>query len=218
MPTGGAESGQVGGPVGGEPTGRYQRVPTGSAEPDDVEHAFERFAEARMPALLRYAHLLTGDPHAAEDLVQTALARTLLAWPRVQRKDDPEGYVRRTMLTTQTNVWRRLRRIREQPFGEVPEWPDVRSGEAEFDERERVWAALRRLPDRQRAVLVLRYYEDLSEADIAATLGISAGTVKSQASKGLRRLRDMTGVGLDGSGRGSGRAGSGDGVGPEVAW
>ena len=118
-----------------------------------------------------------------------------MAWPRVQRKEQPEAYVRRAMLTTATNRWRRRRVLRELPSsGAMPERPEPRSATDEFDDRDRVWAALRTLPPRQRAVLVLRYYDDLSEAAIAEQLGIRPGTVKSQAAKALAALRTATGL------------------------
>jgi len=156
-----------------------------------AERAFRDFAAARLPALLRFAHLLTGERTSAEDLVQNALTRTALSWSRIRRQDDPEGYVRRTMVNLQTNVWRR-RLWREAPTGEPPEVMDPRSAEAAYDDRDRMWRALATLPPRQRAVLVLRYYSDLSEAEIAETLGCSRGTVKSQAAKALGKLRLQT--------------------------
>jgi RNA polymerase sigma-70 factor (sigma-E family) len=150
----------------------------------DEQDAFDAFARGRMRELLRFAHVLTGDPHRAADLVQDALERTLLSWDRVVRKDDPVAYVRRTMVNRQVSVWRRLRREHL-----VPQTPDTAyGGEPAFDHE--LWAALATLPPRQRAVLVLRYYEDLSEADTAAVLGCSVGTVKSQTSRALGRLRE----------------------------
>jgi RNA polymerase sigma-70 factor (sigma-E family) len=146
--------------------------------------AFDAFVRSRHAALLRYGHVLTGNPHAAADLVQDALERTGLAWSRVQRQDDPEGYVRRVMTNRHISTWRRLRR--ERLVADAPEAayddPAPRADDA-------LWAALARLPRRQRAVLVLRYYEDLSEAQIATVLDCAPGTVKSQASKGLATLR-----------------------------
>jgi RNA polymerase sigma-70 factor (sigma-E family) len=150
--------------------------------------AFDAFARGRMRELLRFAHVLTGDPHQAADLVQDALERTLLAWPRIIRKDDPEGYVRRAIVNRHVSVWRRLRR--EQLVADAPE-----SRQFSYDVAPRrdaaLWDALATLPPRQRAVLVLRYYEDLSEADCANVLGCSVGTIKSQASKALARLRQQ---------------------------
>jgi RNA polymerase sigma-70 factor (sigma-E family) len=147
--------------------------------------AFDEFARGRMPALLRFAHVLTGDPTRAADLVQDALERTLLAWPRVVNKDDPEAYVRRAIVNRNVSVWRRRRR--EQLVSETPDRPYADPPGHDAD----LWAALSKLPTRQRAVLVLRYYEDLSEAQCADVLGCSVGTVKSQTWKALARLRDL---------------------------
>lgn len=145
--------------------------------------AFDDFARARLAALLRFGHVLTGDPHEAADLVQEALARTVQAWPRLQRHDDPEGYVRRVMVRLATRLWRRRSREVLLPS---PVERTCEPGEAhDLD----LWARLARLPRRQRAVLVLRYYEDLSEAQTAAVLGCSVGTVKSQSSKAIAKLR-----------------------------
>ncbi|HVU71710.1 MAG TPA: SigE family RNA polymerase sigma factor [Mycobacteriales bacterium] len=145
---------------------------------------FEAFARARIGALLRYGHLLTGDPHAAEDLVQSALAKSLAAWRRIER-DDPEAYVRRCMVNEAISHTRR-RAWRERAVDVLPERPVE---DATNDDRAVVMRALAELPPRQRAVLVLRYYEDRSEEEIASMLGIARGTVKSQASKGLAHLR-----------------------------
>jgi RNA polymerase sigma-70 factor (sigma-E family) len=157
--------------------------PATHAGRDPDRAAFDEFAQARMRALLRFAHVLTGDRDRAADLVQDALERTLLAWPGVQSKGDPEGYVRRAIVNRQVSVWRRRRR--ERLVAEPPESP---YDDAAARDRE-LWDALATLPARQRAVLVLRYYEDLTEADAAAVLGCSVGTIKSQASRGLARLR-----------------------------
>jgi RNA polymerase sigma-70 factor (sigma-E family) len=149
----------------------------------DEREAFDAFARGRMRELLRFAHVLTGDPHRAADLVQDALERTLISWHRVERKDDPEAYVRRAIVNRHISVWRRTRRERlvaETPEGSYDE-PRGRDDE--------LWAALATLPPRQRAVVVLRFYEDLTEADTAAALGCTVGTVKSQTWKALARLR-----------------------------
>ncbi len=171
---------------------------TGSGDVEvvlDADEPFGAFVAARMGALLSFAHVLTGDRAEAEDVVQTALARTALAWRRVERKDDPEGYVRRAVLRTYLNS-RRGRRAHELPVADVPDVAAAaplpgrdNAAEAAVDERDAMWRALARLAPGQRAVLVLRYYEHLSEAEIAAALGCSTGTVKSQAAKGLARLR-----------------------------
>ena len=167
---------------------RRPATPPPPASPrDPAEDVFRAFAAARLGALVRYAHLLTGDPHAAEDLVQTALTRTWARWSKVERQDDPEAYVRTAILRLAMGGWRR--RGREWVTDSPPDVPVRRDPTAESDERQRVWSALATLPPRQRAVLVLRYYEDRSEAQIAAALGVSPGTVKSQASKALASLR-----------------------------
>lgn len=153
------------------------------------EADFAAFVATRSAALLSFAHVLTGDRHDAEDVVQTALAATALGWHRLRSKENPEGYVRRAIVTTHLNRQRR-RPWLERPTGEVPEPTDPGPGGAEgLDDRDAMWRVLATLPPRQRAVLVLRYYEDLSEADIADVLGCSRGTVKSQAAKALERLR-----------------------------
>jgi RNA polymerase sigma-70 factor (sigma-E family) len=146
--------------------------------------AFDGFVRARHPALLRYGHVLTGDPHSAADLVQDALERTGLRWSKVLRQDDPEGYVRRVMVNRHISGWRRLRREHL-----VAEAPESRAAAAPPHVDDAMWHALSKLAPRQRAVLVLRYYEDLSEAEIAQVLGCATGTVKSQAAKGIATLR-----------------------------
>ncbi len=145
---------------------------------------YQEWVAARLPALLRYAHLLTGDPHRAEDVVQVALAKTLLKWSRIDRNGNPEGYVRKAILNQVINTQRR--RWRERPTEVLPETPVPAPAP---EERLTMWSALATLPPKQRAVVVLRYYDDLSEAQIAETLGCSTGTVKSQASKALAKLR-----------------------------
>ncbi len=145
--------------------------------------AFDAFVHARQGDLLRFAHTLTGQPAAAADLLQDALERTLLAWPRVRRRDDPEGYVRRVMVNRQVSLWRRSRR--EHLMSEVPD-TGVPALDATDDA---LREALAGLPPRQRAVLVLRFGEDLSERQAAEMLGCSVGTVKSQTSKALAKLR-----------------------------
>jgi RNA polymerase sigma-70 factor (sigma-E family) len=146
---------------------------------------FEEFVTTRSPAFLRLAYALTRNHAHAEDLWQTALARTWPAWKRVS--GDPEPYVRRVLVNTHNSWWRR--RWNGERATEV--LPEGSSGhpQSTVDERDEVWRALGRLPKRQRAVLVLRYFEDLSEAQIAETLSMAPGTVKSYAAKGLARLR-----------------------------
>ncbi|MDV6014534.1 SigE family RNA polymerase sigma factor [Haloechinothrix sp. LS1_15] len=147
---------------------------------------FAEFVESALPGLLRYGHALTGNPHDAADLVQTALEKVGARWREVRRKtQDPTAYVRRAMANAHISRWRRTRR--ENLVADIPE----RQGNPASDpfEHEPLWQALRELPPRQRAVIVLRYYEGLSEQEIARSLGISQGTVKSQASKAIASLR-----------------------------
>jgi RNA polymerase sigma-70 factor (sigma-E family) len=147
---------------------------------------FEEFVGARSDALQRFGYLLTGDWALAEDLLQTALARAYQRWSRI-RSDNPEAYVKKIMVNTWSSWWRRRWRA-EVPTDTVPETP-ARDQYRDVDRRELVRTALARLPSRQRAVLILRYHEDLTEHQVASLLGITPGTVKSQASRGLARLR-----------------------------
>ncbi len=151
------------------------------------EEQFAEFVSARMPAVLCWAHLLTGDRGRAEDLVQHAFAATYRHWRRIE-PGRAEAYVRRAVLNAHLSWWRRGWRS-EETVPELPErpGPDLTGG---VDERDAMWTALAALPPRQRAVLV-RYYEDLPEAEIARVLDIAPGTVKSQAAKGLARLRTL---------------------------
>ncbi|MFJ2788229.1 SigE family RNA polymerase sigma factor [Streptomyces sp. NPDC093249] len=156
---------------------------------------FEAFVASRGPRLLRVAWLLTGDAHLAEDLLQTVLAKVWPKWERIGR-DHPEAYIRAALVNTHNSWWRRRWRG-EVPHGEFPpETLRTRSADP-YDpfasvELEMVLAtAIRALPARQRAVVVLRYFEDLSVEETAATLGCTQGTVKSQSSKALRTLRGL---------------------------
>lgn len=151
------------------------------------EEAFREFVAARYPALLRTAYLLGGDWATAEDLVQTALAKTYLAWRRI----DPlavEAYARRVLVNTATSWWRR-RWHGERPTAELPDHRAAVDPIGDSVERQHLWEHVRRLPARQRAVLVLRYYEDQTEAETARLLGVTVGTVKSQTSRALATLR-----------------------------
>jgi RNA polymerase sigma-70 factor (sigma-E family) len=153
-------------------------------EPD----GFRDFVAARSGALVRSAFLLTGDQGEAEDLVQAALTKAWMRWGRILRQDAPEAYVRRIMLSTFL-TWRRRRWRGEIFVANVPDQPDRRDHFAEVERRSAVLAALRKLPPRQRAVVVLRFFDDLTEAQAADAMGCSVGTVKSQSAKALARLR-----------------------------
>jgi RNA polymerase sigma-70 factor (sigma-E family) len=172
------------------PTGVVTAYETAGVTVDEERRqVFDDFARARIPELLRFGHALTGSPHAAADLVQDALERTMLAWARVENQGDPEGYVRRIMVNRNISIWRRHRR--ETLVFEIPEDAGRRgAGRPEPVVRDlALWDRIRALPPRQRTVIVLRYYEDMSEAQIAALMGSSVGTVKSQASRALAALR-----------------------------
>jgi len=158
-------------------------VPHGDdAQP--AEQRFREFVHARTPALSRTAYLLTGDAHLAEDLVQTALFKAAKAWHRIE--GDPEPYVRR-ILYTQNVSWWRQRRLKESALGAY----DAPAVAADPDLRLTLEQALARLTTRQRTVLVLRYFEDLTEVQAGQALGIGSGTVKSIARQALARLRTM---------------------------
>lgn len=148
----------------------------------DVE--FEEFVLTRSPALLRTAYLLVRDLQLAEDLLQTSLAKSWFAWNRIN--GDPEPYVRRILVTSSVSWWRK-RWTHETPSAAIPEQAATRQEWPDYGDE--VWEALGRLPRRQRAVVVLRYVEDRTEADTADLLGCSVGTVKSQCSKALAKLR-----------------------------
>jgi RNA polymerase sigma-70 factor (sigma-E family) len=157
---------------------------------------FTEFVDASLPALLRFGYVLTGSAQEAEDLVQDALAKSLRRWRRVQA-DNPVAYTRRVMVNTHITRWRRWgARVR---LGGVP---DAAADDAGL-RRGEDWDALRRalalLPSRQRAVLVLRYLEDLPDATIALLLGCSVGTVRSHASRGLTALRPLLTAGMTGA-------------------
>jgi RNA polymerase sigma-70 factor (sigma-E family) len=155
----------------------------------DEPPGFRDYVAARQRALLRTARMLTGNQHTAEDLVQAALERVWPRWSRIVRDGDPDAYVRRVLVNTYSTWWRRKWRS-ETPTSKLP---DVAAPD-EFADADLADALRRLLPTltpRQKAVVVLRFYEDLSEAATAEVLGCSVGTVKSQTSKALARLRTM---------------------------
>ncbi|MBT3155231.1 SigE family RNA polymerase sigma factor [Streptomyces sp. CHD11] len=159
--------------------------------------SFSSYMRARQPVLLRTARSLTGNPSDAEDLLQTALAKTYVAWERIEDHRALDGYVRRALLNTRTSQWRK-RKVDEFACEEMPE-PDPVSGDDPAEQqalRDAMWRAIMRLPARQRAMVVLRYYEDLSEVQTAEVLGVSVGTVKSAVSRALGKLRDDAELGL----------------------
>ncbi|MFD7745323.1 SigE family RNA polymerase sigma factor [Streptomyces sp. NPDC059698] len=153
--------------------------------------SFSSYVRARGPVLLRTARSLTANPCDAEDLLQTALAKTYVAWERIEDHRALDGYVRRALVNTRTSQWRK-RKIDEFACEELPEReavpaPDPAERQSLHDA---MWRAVLKLPDRQRAMVVLRYYEDLSEAQTAEVLGVSIGTVKSAVSRALGKLRE----------------------------
>lgn len=153
----------------------------------DRYEGFAEFVHARGRALSRTAYLLTGDRHLAQDLLQTALAKAAVRWPAL-RTGNPEGYVRRILYTAHVSAWRR-RRVPEVLFDVPPEPMPVVNPAESTAVRVSVARALAQLTAKQRAVLVLRYFEDLTESQTALALGIGVGTVKSQTRDALARFR-----------------------------
>ena len=151
-----------------------------------MDDSFADFVHTRASSLVRTAHLLTGDRGHAEDLVQSSLLVAYQSWGKIREPASAEAYVR-TILVRRVISWRRRRWRGELPTEHVPE-PGT-PAEDGIVERVSLWPQVLRLPERQRAVLVLAYYEDLSEAQIAEVLGCSVGTVKSHRARGLRSLR-----------------------------
>jgi RNA polymerase sigma-70 factor (sigma-E family) len=163
-----------------------------------TEQDFVQFVSARWSSLYRLAYLLTASPTAAEDLLQTAFEKAYVRWSRIGRMEFPEAYVRRMMVNALVSSGRRAW-LREVPSDSLPE---VSAGAIDIGvlDRSLLWPLVCALPVRQRAVIVLRYYEDLSEAQIADVLGCAPGTVKSQTSaamKALRRALTASRVGKD---------------------
>jgi RNA polymerase sigma-70 factor (sigma-E family) len=157
----------------------------------DPYEGFREFFAARRRALSRTAFLLTGDHRDAEDLLQEALTRTVGRWRKVSAGDNPEGYVRQVMINEVRSRWRRRRRGVEQPTGDIADGVDGREMEAEAVNRSVLASALRQLTPKQRSVLYLRFYEDMSETETAKTLGCAIGTVKSQTHDALAKLRSV---------------------------
>jgi RNA polymerase sigma-70 factor (sigma-E family) len=162
-----------------------QAGPVGSPALDDP--CFREYVAARSRSLLRAAYLLTGNIADAEDLVQSALAKTYQAWDRIEDRAALDGYVRRAMVNTHISWWRR-RRVEEFPTDEVPDQV-VADPSGDSDLADTLRRAIDRLPQRMRAAVVLRYYEDMTEAEVADVLGVSLGTVKSTVSRAVAKLR-----------------------------
>lgn len=162
----------------------------------DRDADFTAYLEARQSRLMGVAYLLTGDRHSAEDLLQTSLAKLYLAWDNVRDRDNVDAYVRRIMVNENNSLWRRAWKRREVTTDEVPDRTPVHD---QHDEGvgAAVWDIVQTLPRRSRAVVVLRYYEQLSERETADLLGVTVGTVKSQCSRALAALRERTPSDLD---------------------
>ena len=156
---------------------------------------FAEFVESRSHALLRTAYLVVGDHQLAQDLLQEALIKTLMAWPRLRDKSKVDAYVRRTMVTTAIS-WRRRRSFHERPTESLPDAAGLDQLEG-LATHQVLISHLRGLSPRQRAAIVLRYYEDLTEAQTAEIMGCSVGSVKSHVSVGLGRLRERMGPAFD---------------------
>lgn len=164
---------------------------------DARDEGFQSFLVGRWPRLMRTAFLLTGEQHAAEDLVQTTLEQVYVAWRRVGSTDDPDAYVRRVMINAHARKHRRRLKEFLAPRSDsdlVPELPDSGDRIAQADDRSALLTALSQLPPRQREAVVLRYWEDLSEGRTAEAMGCSVGTVKSNAAKGIAKLRAIPGL------------------------
>lgn len=153
-----------------------------------AETGFASFVREHTPALLRTAYLLTGSANAAEELVQDTLVRLYPKWHLVEEAELPLAYVRRALANAFVNQQRRAAR-RELAYADLPERPDQRDAFGQVADRDEIWARLAVLPERQRAALVLRYWEGLSDDDTANALGCRVGTVRSLISRGLATLR-----------------------------
>jgi RNA polymerase sigma-70 factor (sigma-E family) len=155
--------------------------------PEVPDQEFDAYVIASGPRLKRLAFLLTGDLDRAEDLLQSAYVKALPRWSRIRAYDEPDAYMRRVMVNSRTSIWRKLRG--EVLTAEIPEHA-VADGTDGYAVADDLRVALLALPPKQRAAVVLRHYCDLSEAETAALMGVSVGTVKSQTSRGLARLRE----------------------------
>lgn len=185
-PTGGnGGSGANGGNAYGEVTGERKS----KTRTEEAETAFTAYVQERRASLYATAYHLTGDRFEAEDLLQSALFSTYRAWDRISDKAAVGGYLRRTMTNLHISAWRR-RKLNEYPTEELPETVGDTDAMRGTELRAVLWQALARLPELQRTMLVLRYYEGRTDPEIASILGISVGTVKSSIWRSLRRLRE----------------------------
>jgi RNA polymerase sigma-70 factor (sigma-E family) len=153
---------------------------------------FIEWASARKGGLLGTAYVMVGDHHLAEDIVQEALTKTYVAWPRIRDTSKAEAYARRAVARTAISWWRR-KSSHERPCERLPDEAGRDTMADDISRRDSVWVQLQALPIRQRSAIVLRFYEDLSVADTAHALGCSEGSVKSQVSRGLARLKETLG-------------------------
>ncbi|RYC12541.1 SigE family RNA polymerase sigma factor [Nocardioides zhouii] len=163
-------------------------VEAGRSRVDEPD--FDSWVAAKGPALLRLAYVLTGNGTDAEDVVQDVLSRALPRWSRIAGVDDPDAYVRRMVVNAHVSRWRKFRR-REVPVETVHDRP-VPAGVAS-EERDRLWRACQALPADQRTAVVLRFYEDLDYAEIAALTGVREGSVRSRVSRGIAAMRHELG-------------------------
>ncbi|MEV5581589.1 SigE family RNA polymerase sigma factor [Streptomyces parvus] len=183
-----APTGDVGG-NGGSAYGKATGDRTTGTENADAEAAFTAYVQERRASLYATAYHLTGDRFEAEDLLQSALFSTYRAWDRISDKAAVGGYLRRTMTNLHISAWRR-RKLNEYPTEELPETVGDTDAMRGTELRSVLWQALARLPELQRTMLVLRYYEGRTDPEIASILDISVGTVKSSIWRSLRRLRE----------------------------
>jgi len=160
------------------------------------DEEFDAFMTASWPSLYHTAVLMTGNAQLAEDLLQNTMGKVYKSWRRVSRAEHPRAYAR-TILANEVTSWWRRRSSYELPVDSLPEPASTSGIEEQIVDADLMWQALSRLPARQRAVVVLRYYEDLSGAEIAATLGISEGAVKSHAHRALRTLESALAAGVE---------------------
>jgi RNA polymerase sigma-70 factor (sigma-E family) len=174
----------------GAPTGALAMA----SRTTDKDADFAAYLAARQASLLRTAYLLTGNRHDAEDLTQTAFAKLYLAWDKVRDQGSIDGYVRRILVNEHNSLWRRAWKRREHPQDDTLLARGAGAVSDEYDEGRgsALWDLVQTLPRKARAVVVLRYYEEMTEAETAEVLGITVGTVKSQTSRALATLRERT--------------------------